>query len=174
AGRGHSDPHLAPTRRIHDKANAGLMARAYDDIPGAKLLFLRQGYREVRRFHKMTVRIDMCFADGTFAPDGVTIRAFQLDHLKQFVAAHHSFFANHWGAQKATVEDWKRRMIEGRPHDPSLWIIAWSGERIVGECLCNASQQDGPRDGWISTVGVHAAWRRRGLGRAILRHGLRA
>jgi mycothiol synthase len=111
------------------------------------------------------------FSDSTLSFDGVTLRTFQPDDLEKLVEADNAFFANHWGAHTATVEGWKRRMMDGRPHDPALWIIAWADDQIVGECLCNASQQDGPRDGWVSTVGVHPRWRRRGLGRTILLRG---
>jgi mycothiol synthase len=164
--------YLATTSRNYQMAHAGLMARAYDNIPGAQALFVRQGYREVRRFHKMKINIENGRkAEDISTPNGVTLRAFQPGDLEKLVEADNAFFANHWGAHPADVEGWKRRMIDGRPHDPALWIIAWAGEQIVGECLCNASQQDGPRDGWVSTVGIHPRWRRRGLGRTILVRG---
>src|SRR5262249_46891542 len=105
-------------------------------------------------------------------PDEVTLRAFQPGDLEKLVAADNAFFANHGGLQAESVESWKRRMLEGRPHDAALWIIAWAGNQVVGECLCNASQQDGPHDGWVSTLGVAPEWRRRGLGRAIMVQGL--
>src|SRR5260370_23033257 len=42
----------------YQTVHAGLMARTYDNIPGAQRLFFRQGYREARRFHKMHVKTE--------------------------------------------------------------------------------------------------------------------
>jgi ribosomal protein S18 acetylase RimI-like enzyme len=50
-------------------------------------------------------------------------------------------------------------------HDPTLWSVAWDGDRIAGQVL--AVLRSGGR-AEVFEVSVGAAWRRQGLGRALL------
>jgi ribosomal protein S18 acetylase RimI-like enzyme len=111
-------------------------------------------------------------------PPGIVLRAFRRDDLEPLVDANNAIFAEHWGSAPRTVDSWRRDMIERRPHDPALWIVASTPERegasqLVAECLSHASREGGPEDAWVSLVGVRREWRGRGLGRAVLAHGLR-
>ena len=56
--------------------------------------------------------------------------------------------------------------------DPSLWFLAYDGDEstVVGLCVCHASAPGDPDRARISDVGVRPAWRRRGIGRALLLH----
>jgi ribosomal protein S18 acetylase RimI-like enzyme len=51
-------------------------------------------------------------------------------------------------------------------YDPDLWFLALSGSEIVGVCLSFAY----PDVGWVRQLAVNAAWRRRGIGTALLSH----
>ena len=52
----------------------------------------------------------------------------------------------------------------------SLWFIARDGDEIAGVARCEANRDGG---GWIGAIGVRKAWRRRGVGLALLRHAFR-
>lgn len=157
--------------------NIMLAARGYDDIPGLGPLFRQRGFTVVRRFYVMSVRLAEAEINVEPPPD-ITLRAFRRDDLEPLVEANNAIFAEHWGSAPRSVEAWRRDMIERRPHDPGLWIVASTPERegasqIVAECLSHASREGGPDDAWVSLVGVRREWRGRGLGRAVLAHGLR-
>jgi mycothiol synthase len=146
--------------------------RTYADVPGAVQLLEHFGYREARRYYKMTV--DLRGQHFNTKPvESVVLRPFSPEHLTQLVAADNAIFSEHWGAHTISVEAWHHRMIDQRPHDPALWVIAWADHQIVGECLAHASLHDGPHDGWVSIVGIRKAWRGRGLGKLLLATGLR-
>ena len=153
-----------------------IAGQGYGEIPGIMPLFESRGYTSVHQHLMMTgTLIESRFEAPT--PTGITLKPFSGPELEKLVEADNLFFKDHWGWQAVSAEVWRRRLIETRPHDPALWVIAWArdkngGEQIVGECLAHASQQGGPRDGWIGIVGVHPDWRGRGLGRAVLVHGL--
>lgn len=149
----------------------GCMARVYNDIPGIEALFRSQGYEETRRFYNMSVGLKERQFEAA-SPDGVVLKPFALSDLEALVEADNTFFADHWGSQPRSVSDWKYQLLEARPHDPALWVIAWADGKVVGECLGHPSLQGGPNDGWIAIVGVHRDWRGRGLGRAVLVNGL--
>ena len=56
--------------------------------------------------------------------------------------------------------------MKGELFDPSLWFLAEEAEEPAGAILCR--QDLGV--GWVDSLGVRPAWRRRGLGLALLRH----
>jgi mycothiol synthase len=149
-----------------------LTGRTYDDIPGAALLFQRRGYEEIRRFYVMSMSLgEQQFEAGSLT--GIVLRPFREGDLHALVEAENEIFAGHWGSQPKTPQVWRRDMMELRPYDPKLWVLAWDGDRVVGECLCHASRESGPNDGWVAIVGVRREWRGRGLGQIVLTEGLR-
>ncbi len=149
-----------------------LTARVYNDIPGAESLFRLRGYQEVRRFYMMCAMLHGREFHAA-PPPGVILRAFQPGDLAALVDADNAIFADHWGSVARSLRTWQRDMMELRPFNPSLWVIACAEGQIVGECLCHLSREFGPDDGWISIVGVRQEWRGRGLGRVMLTEGLR-
>lgn len=156
---------------------AKIGGRGYDDIPGLEPLFRLRGFGLVRRFFVMSVLLSEAEASAE-PPPGIVLRAFRRDDLEPLVEANNAIFAEHWGSAPHSVNSWQRDMIERRPHDPALWIVASTTERegasqLVAECLSHASREGGPEDAWVSLVGVRREWRGRGLGRAVLAHGLR-
>jgi ribosomal protein S18 acetylase RimI-like enzyme len=44
------------------------------------------------------------------------------------------------------------------------------GNEVVGTSLCRKNSYDNPDVGWVNTLGVRRAWRKRGIGLALLRH----
>ena len=149
----------------------GCIARVYSDIPGVEALFLSQDYGETRRFYNMSVRL----VDRSIAatlPPSVTLKPLEPGDLEALVEADNEFFADHWGSQPRSLSEWRYQLIDSRPQDPTLWVIAWHNDKIIGECLCHASLQGAPGDGWIAIVGVRRRWRGRGVGRAVLASGL--
>jgi mycothiol synthase len=63
-----------------------------------------------------------------------------------------------------------RRYFHGPSADPSLWFVAWCGSRIAGQVLCRIEHGRGE----VFEVSVAHGFRRQGLARALLTHGLRA
>jgi len=80
--------------------------------------------------------------------------------------AHEEAFSDHWGHTPGTYEKWQLHMTNHEDFDPSLWHIAWDGDQIAGYSLCRYRMGIG----WVGTLGVRRAWRKRGLGEALLLH----
>jgi mycothiol synthase len=159
-------------QQISPDGEITLTGRTYDDIPGAALLFQRRGYEEIRRFYVMSMSVGEKQFEAESLP-GIVLRPFREGDLHALVEAENEIFAGHWGSQPKTPQVWRRDMMELRPFDPKLWVLAWDGDRVVGECLCHASRESGPNDGWVAIVGVRREWRGRGLGQIVLTEGLR-
>jgi ribosomal protein S18 acetylase RimI-like enzyme len=75
-------------------------------------------------------------------------------------------FACEWSFRAEPLDDWRRRKLEDPRFDPSLWAVARDGGEVCGVALSTAGQFD---MGFVNGLAVRPAWRRRGLGLALLR-----
>jgi mycothiol synthase len=131
----------------------------------ARALLVGRGYRPVRHFLRM--QIDMARPPpAPVWPDGVTASAFLPDEDTAAVhACVHEAFAEEWSFRAEALADWSRRKLEDPRFDPSLWVVARDGGDVCGTALCTAGQFD---MGFVNSLAVLPAWRRRGLGLALL------
>jgi ribosomal protein S18 acetylase RimI-like enzyme len=106
---------------------------------------------------------------GPTWPAGITVRSGGADEdLRPFYETSDEAMAEGWGHVPRSFEEWLERRT-GSNFDPSLWFLALDDREPAAAVLCSIS--DGI--GWIDTLAVRAAWRRRGLGYALLTHAFR-
>lgn len=143
-----------------------------DTNEGPRALYESEGYAIARI--SWIMRIDFVGpVDEPPLPDGITLRPFDRDRDALAVwQAEQDVFRDNWGYIEPPFEVWQNFMFPAY-HDDSLWIMAMDGGTIAGLCLCDPKRND-PATGWINTLGVREAYRRRGLGSALLRRGLAA
>ncbi|MCK4978593.1 MAG: GNAT family N-acetyltransferase [Anaerolineales bacterium] len=97
-------------------------------------------------------------------PQGVSLRSFEPQQDERPVyALIQTAFCQH-GRRPQPFEDWKVFMIHPDLFDPDLCFLAIVSEEIVGACLCVAYSDLG----WVRQLGVEEAWRRKGIGSALL------
>jgi ribosomal protein S18 acetylase RimI-like enzyme len=77
--------------------------------------------------------------------------------------------AGYRGATRPAVA----RVLADPSSDPALCLLAARGEELVGLCYCRLERSRGALGGWIEDLGVAPSERGIGLGRALLRHGVR-
>jgi ribosomal protein S18 acetylase RimI-like enzyme len=98
-------------------------------------------------------------------PEGIELRPFiKGEHDVAVWQAQNEAWRDHWGSHDVTLEEWKRSRFDDPEFDPTLWQIAWNGDEVAGFSLNRYRMGNG----WIRTLGVRRAWRKRGLGQAIL------
>ena len=185
AGSVHPDEHHQGigTRLIH-LTEARALARAETELradqalaidrntsdanAAAIHLFEAQGYQHVRSFYRMRIDLDAP-VEALPLPDGLELRPFDsAKHAEAVYAAHQELFADHWGFEPGTYEEWAHSNLNADEFDPSLWQIAWdkSSDQIAGICLNHAHLEIG----WVATLGVRRPWRKHGLGLALLKN----
>jgi mycothiol synthase len=132
----------------------------------ARALLESHGYRAVRHFLRM--QIDMAEPPpGPAWPDGVLVSGFRREiDTADVHACVHEAFADEWSFRAETLADWSARKLDDPRFDPALWVIARDGDAVCGVALCTAGQFD---MGFVNSLAVRPAWRRRGLGLALLR-----
>jgi mycothiol synthase len=130
----------------------------------ARALLEREGYAPARYFWQMETELgDQPPPDW---PAGLAVRGGTSgEDLRPYYETVQEAWAGQWGHVPTSFAEWVQRRTEGS-FDPALWFMATEGDKSVGVALCSVS--DGI--GWVDTLAVRPAWRRRGLGLALLRH----
>jgi mycothiol synthase len=139
-------------------------------------------HRVVRYGLRMLIELDAAPPTPVF-PEGVIIRTFdRLRHLPDLVRAEQEIFRDHWGFVQLDFEQdlaaWEHWLDNDPHHDSDLWFLAVKrdaqsqegGDVIAGVCLCAAFMPEDPELAYVESLGVQRAWRRQGLGLAMLHH----
>lgn len=135
----------------------------------AKTLFDRLGFAEVRRYFQM--RIDFDGEPRAPAwPDGVSVSTFRRDDAREFKSTLDEAFAEEWGHVEVPFDEWMAARVDDPNQDHSLWFIARDGDDIAGVLRGEAPRHGG---GFVGMLGVRGAWRKRGIGLALLQHAFR-
>jgi len=169
----------AEARRVISKAPADarivLVAGTSDEDKKEQVELERHGFEYSRTFHRMTIGFEEPVAPAVL-PEGIVIRTFHpgADDI-ELVTAYLEAFADHYGILRqpfeTELEEW-RQLMQEEDFDASLWFLAIDvvDGAVVGLCICKAVAPRDPERGRISDLGVRPAWRRRGIGRALLLH----
>ena len=105
---------------------------------------------------------------------GIVVRTFERGRDEHPVfEATEAAFADHWGHTPHKYEEYENWTYKREDFDPSLWFLAVEEEHpdtIAGVAL----DWHDPYQGWVGTLGVLRAYRRRGLAEALLRESFGA
>jgi mycothiol synthase len=129
-------------------------------------LLRSRGYRDIRHFYRMTIELDEP-PPGPVWPAGFSVAPVEYaTDADAFHAALDEAFAQEWGHEREREVDWRARR-EGQGFDPTLWFAVKHDDEIVAAAACDEERFG---MGWIASIGVRDAWRKRGLGLALLLH----
>ena len=156
---------------IREHAREGAIVRGYTGADERMLAeaYEPAGFRVVRHSFQMEIALDGPPAPPRW-PDGVRVREFVPGEEEPVYEAHMHAFEGHWGHHRIPLEEWRRYGRDREAFDPSLWFLAEDGDELAGVALCARHQSGDPEFGWVNVLGVRPAWRRRGLGGALLQH----
>jgi mycothiol synthase len=126
-----------------------------------------RGYRLVRSSYTMEVELDE--APQAAIPDGLTLRSYRDGDREAVRSALNEAFADDWHHHDVSPSNFTEFYVKQRYFDPSLWLLAWDEDELAGFVLATSERVGDSSLGWVGTLGVRPAWRRRGLGEALLR-----
>lgn len=139
-------------------------------------LFRSLGFAPARIFWTMERDLTAPIPEAPL-PDGLIFRSFVRGQDEgEFLDAFNEAFADHWGPSAYTAAELEH--VLSLPYSPpELFVLAVDGSTIAGFAWCqiNSDQnaRTGRRDGYVAEVGVRRAYRRRGIGAAVVAEGLR-
>jgi ribosomal protein S18 acetylase RimI-like enzyme len=136
----------------------------------ATSLLEREGYVPIRHFYRMVRELDDDLPEPTW-PERLELVPFDLerDGVKVHAAVEEAF-EHEWGHTPETSEAWLERTPKRGGYTPDLWVIVYDGDEVAAVTM-NDWKRYGM--GWIATVAVRRAWRKRGLGLAMLYESFR-
>jgi mycothiol synthase len=172
-GSGVGDSLLAVAESwARDRAVAGDVLRGFVAEPEQEVRWalVGRGYRPVRHnFHRLTDITEPQAAPEW--PEGIALRPYDPEgDEKRVYEANMESFADHWDFHPIPYDEWRRRSTEAEGYDPALWLLSEDDGEVAGISLNYWHFSGDPTIGWIGVLGVRKAWRRRGLGLALLRH----
>jgi mycothiol synthase len=124
----------------------------------------RAGYRVMRTFYFMEIELGD-EPPALAMPPGLEMRTFRKG--PDDAALHQALqeaFAHHFRFVPEPLDEWIERRTTIGTFDPSLWLLAWEHDQVAGASL----NFPDPDRGYVGALGVREAWRRRGLGHALL------
>jgi ribosomal protein S18 acetylase RimI-like enzyme len=134
-----------------------------------------RGYRPIRASYTMEIELAEDAPAGPAAIEGIEIRPYRHpDDEGRTYEAQEESFEDHWDHNPQPIETWREFSVKQTNFDPSLWFLALAGDEVAGLSLNFPERSGDPGYGWVGTLGVRRAWRRRGIGEALLRHSFRA
>lgn len=133
------------------------------------------GYAVVRSSYEM-LRPTLDDIPEAALPEGVEFRPATEAQLRTIWRATVEAFRDHFGGFDDSEGSFEQ-LRENPLRDLSLWVVAWHGDEVVGNALNRIDPQLnaalGVRRGRVNAVGVQRAWRRQGVGRAVMVESLR-
>ncbi len=128
--------------------------------------FERRGYRDVRHQWRMVIELDE--PPAVDSPLGIEIEPYRPGEERAIHAAlEEAWAAGAWLHEPRSYDEYAEGTFARPGHDPSLYWVARDDGEIAGAILCDWKRNGDW--GWVGTLGVRPAWRRRGLGEALLK-----
>ena len=161
-----ADEKLAPDLPL------SIQRHASEKNTGEIRLMETEGYTQIRTFYQMRIELDQP-VNAPALPQGLALRPFEREqHAHAVYEAHQESFADHWGFETNSYEEWAHFLLDMVGTDFSMWLIAFDEEadEVAGICINRAYGEGDPQMAWVGTLGVRRRWRKRGLGSALLKN----
>lgn len=129
-----------------------------------EVILARAGYTPIRHQWRMGIDLDAA-PPSPVLPVGLEIRPFvKNEHATVVWQARNEAFRENWNTHQLTFEEFSYYSFDDSEYDPTLWVVIWDGNEVAGFSI-NQYRMD---IGWIHMLGVRPAWRKNGLGLALL------
>jgi mycothiol synthase len=152
--------HAAPDLRVSLRTNVSSKDQA------TQRLLEDNGFQPVRHFWRMGIDLDGTTPAAQWT-EGLTLQTMAPGMERALFEADEETFLDHWGHIPTSFEQWEHWTVKRENFDPSLYFLAMDGDQIAGFAICHDEKEIG---GWVHVLGVRRAWRRAGIGLALLHH----
>jgi mycothiol synthase len=151
------------------KESVNLFTRISEKNNTLLQLFAANGYKSNLSFLIMELTLNAAPVSPQW-PTGITVRPFIKGQDEQVTYHTDEEASKDKGYHDPlSYEGWVKRMgMEKEAFDPSLWFLACEENEVTGVALNVFAKES--NTGWVDHLSVRQAWRKRGIGKALLRH----
>ena len=149
---------------------ARLAVFSHDNADSTIRLVRAGGFTPARFYAEMRRPLDVELPP-VVVPEGMRIVPWTTELDEQVRLAHNEAFADHWGSEPRTAQEW----VQGRSMFAPTWSFAAIDEatgEVAGYLMSARFEHDWPllgyKAGYTDLLGVRRAWRGRRLGSALL------
>ncbi len=158
--------------RVDPELRVAIRVHINHVVESSRRALLAAGFQQIRYSFRMRIEMDQAPPDPTW-PEGISLQPYDPErHARVVFETDEEVFQDHFGFVKEDPEEGFERFLHHMTgddsYDPSLWFLAFDGPEIVGICLCRRYGPEDREAGYVSSLGVKRAWRRRGLAQALL------
>ena len=139
-----------------------LQADAVTLEPAAAPFLRANGYEKVWEIRLMGVELARVPAEEPRWPDGIEVRTVRTEDSAAVKTLLDEAYAAEPEHRPVPFDEWRQVMLGDPSFDPDVWFLAESGGELAAAAL-------NWKEGYVKDLVVHPAWRRRGLGEALLR-----
>lgn len=143
------------------------------EVDGAQGLYERHGFVLDRSWLNMVNERPDDIGTPRW-PEGLTARTFddEDEACRWASEAWNTTFVDHWNFTPRGPEEYAERLRDPE-EDTALWVFAFEGETLAGFCLTSARKGEDLFRGNLGPIGTAPTHRGIGLGRALVRQGVR-
>jgi mycothiol synthase len=139
-----------------------LQADAVTLEPAAAPFLRANGYEKVWEIWLMGVDLAEVPVEEPRWPAGIEVRTVRTEDAAAVKELLDEAYAAEPEHRPVPFDEWRQVMLGDPSFDPDVWLLAESGGELAAAAL-------NWREGYVKDLVVHPAWRRRGLGEALLR-----
>jgi mycothiol synthase len=156
--------------RARERGAAAIEATVVaEDVPFHALV-QRAGFAHARDILRMWRVLDDD-VDAQVWPDDVTVKAYDDGDAPRVKSLLDDAYAWDTSYTPQSHNEWLAFMTDHDEFDPSLWFLVERNDELVA-CALHWKEQH--QRGWLKDLAVHERARGVGLGKSLVRHGLRA
>lgn len=151
----------------------GIWMHTAAEVEGAERLYERHGFVLDRSWLSMVNERPDDIGTPRW-PEGLTARTFddEDEACRWASEAWNTTFVDHWNFSRRDPEEYAERLRDPE-EDLALWVFAFEGETLAGFCLTSVRKGENLVRGHLGPIGTAPTHRGIGLGRALVRHGVR-
>jgi mycothiol synthase len=153
-------------RRATEAGAAPIRVAVAAGDAAAKELVERRGFGYIRSFYRMSIDLDERPPPPRW-PAGFTVATLQPGEERLVYETIDEAFVDHWDHQARSFEEWSGHV---RLDPPLCFLVRAEDGTVVATEYCSEERFG---VAWIEVLGVRRAWRRRGLGEALLQIAFR-
>jgi ribosomal protein S18 acetylase RimI-like enzyme len=131
--------------------------------PHSAAVFVARGYTAAKHSWHMRIQMDAPPPAPVWPAEVRVTTLADFGNARAVHACAQAAFSDLSDFVPMPFEDWQQRM-NTEIFNPTMWHLAVQGAEVIGTALCHAY----PGCGWVQTLSVRRAWRKQGLGRALL------